>query len=126
LIPGSIFGFKVQYRDYEADWLPEGNIFYPIIHKRHFFSHENEARIFFDSSIIETVENLDGSRMAISRPNRESIQVPMDLKGLDFDVFLGAKMPDWEKILVKSSVNSSSITCRFVDSALADIPRMRL
>jgi len=35
-----IFIGKVQYIDYEKDWLPEGNALYPFVHKRKSFAHE--------------------------------------------------------------------------------------
>lgn len=40
----SIFIGKVEYIDYDKDWLPEGNLFYPFVHKRKSFEHEQEIR----------------------------------------------------------------------------------
>jgi len=40
----SIYVGKVNYIDYNTEWLPEGNSFYPFIHKRKSFEHERELR----------------------------------------------------------------------------------
>lgn len=37
----------VSYRDYERDLIPEGNLFYPLLHKRKSFEHEQEVRAMF-------------------------------------------------------------------------------
>lgn len=34
----------VEYIDFDRDWLPEGNSFYPYVHKRESFAHEREVR----------------------------------------------------------------------------------
>lgn len=36
---------KIGYLDYETEWFPNGNIFYPVMHKRRAFAHENEVRM---------------------------------------------------------------------------------
>src|SRR5207247_223935 len=39
----------VHYIDYESEWLPEGNLMYPYVHKRRSFAHERELRaLHFD------------------------------------------------------------------------------
>jgi hypothetical protein len=35
----------VQYIDYEREWFPDGNLFYPVMHKRRAFGHECEVRL---------------------------------------------------------------------------------
>lgn len=37
----------VEYIDLERNWLPGGNAFYPYVHKRLSFSHEQEVRAVF-------------------------------------------------------------------------------
>jgi hypothetical protein len=37
-----IAGAKVQYVDYSTTFIPEGNSFFPYVHKRSSFSHESE------------------------------------------------------------------------------------
>lgn len=36
---------KIGYLDYETEWFPNGNLFYPVMHKRRAFAHENEVRV---------------------------------------------------------------------------------
>src|SRR6266566_722570 len=39
----------VRYIDYESEWLPEGNLMYPYVHKRRSFAHERGLRaLHFD------------------------------------------------------------------------------
>lgn len=35
----------IKYIDYEKAWFPDGNLFYPVMHKRLGFSHESEVRL---------------------------------------------------------------------------------
>lgn len=35
----------VRYIDYEKEWFPNANAFYPVMHKRLTFAHENEVRL---------------------------------------------------------------------------------
>ncbi len=41
-----IYVCMVQYKDYKQEWIPDGNIMYPFIHKRKEFEYENEVRAF--------------------------------------------------------------------------------
>ena len=44
ILPKDVLVGRVEYIDYENDWLPEGNVFYPFFHKRKSFEHEKELR----------------------------------------------------------------------------------
>jgi hypothetical protein len=44
VLPGKAFLGLVKYIGYESEWLPEGNTFYPFMHKRKSFEHEKEVR----------------------------------------------------------------------------------
>jgi hypothetical protein len=35
----------IKYIDYETEWFPDGNLFYPVMHKRRAFAHEQEIRL---------------------------------------------------------------------------------
>lgn len=39
-----IYVGRVNYVDYDTDYIPENNAFYPYVHKRHSFQHEREVR----------------------------------------------------------------------------------
>lgn len=61
----SIYVGKVQYIDYNTEWLPEGNAFYPFVHKRKSFEHERELR-----AVIHSKELFDyGKSVHISLDN---------------------------------------------------------
>lgn len=42
---------RVQYLDYARDWLPEGNAFYPYVHKRRSFEFEGEVRTLMQQGV---------------------------------------------------------------------------
>jgi len=43
---------RVRYIDYEKNWSPEGNLYYPFFHKRLSFDHEREVRaVFLDAEL---------------------------------------------------------------------------
>ena len=50
-----IFIGLVSYIDYDKEWLPEGNHFYPFVHKRKSFEHERELR-----GLIQKIPTKDG------------------------------------------------------------------
>jgi len=35
----------IKYIDYETEWFPSGNLFFPVMHKRKGFEHEKEVRL---------------------------------------------------------------------------------
>ncbi|WP_427127944.1 hypothetical protein ACQCPQ_30835 (plasmid) [Priestia megaterium] len=43
---------KVNYIDFENDWMPEHNVIFPTIHKRISFAHEREIRAFHISDLM--------------------------------------------------------------------------
>ena len=38
---------KVNYADYNTEWIPEGNLLYPFLYKRKSFEHEKEIRAIY-------------------------------------------------------------------------------
>jgi hypothetical protein len=51
----------VKYIDYDKEWLPDGNLLYPFVHKRLSFAHERELRavIHGDSKAVPVPEAND-------------------------------------------------------------------
>ena len=71
----------VKYIDYEQDWFPSANIFYPVMHKRLAFSHEREVRLV---SLRSAYQSLPEHEIP------ESISIPWDLdriKGVYVDPY---------------------------------------
>ncbi len=87
----------VTYIDYEKDWLPEGNSFYPFLHKRKSFEHEKEAR-----AIIQEL-SMNESKMGLN--------IQIDMNKLIKEIYVSPDAPSWivdltEEIAKKYGVNA--------------------
>ncbi|MBD9363089.1 DUF2971 domain-containing protein [Methylomonas fluvii] len=83
----------VHYIDYDKDWLPEGNGFWPYVHKRQSFEHEKELRVLIQDlpSLEEPDKGLDYS--LVNNEFGKSIKV--DLKKLIENVYVSPVAPKW-------------------------------
>src|SRR5215470_12532868 len=61
-LPNNVFLGLVKDIDYETEWVPEGNFFYPFLHKRKSFEHEREVR-----AIWQELTGKDG-RITVDAP----------------------------------------------------------
>ena len=83
----------VNYIDYEKDWLPEGNGFWPYVHKRKSFEHEKELRV-----LIQQLPSQEepGKGFDYSRVNSEfSKSIKVELKDLIENVYVSPAAPSW-------------------------------
>ena len=115
-----IYAGVVKYIDYETEWMPEGNLFYPFVHKRQSFAHENELRCVlcrFPKGKVES-DPLDFSQETIS----EGVSVPVDLSLLIAKIFVAPESPSWLRRLVESVARKYAIDAPIIQSALASEP----
>ena len=77
----------VKYINYTRDVIPEGNVYYPFIHKRQSFSHERELRVLTRSTWGQP-------------PTDHAVYVPVDLDDLVENVFVAPTSPAWFRELV--------------------------
>lgn len=83
----------VHYIDYEKDWLPEGNLFWPYVHKRKSFEHEKELRVLIQNL---PVQDEPGKGIDYSCHNYElGKSVKVDLKDLIENVHVSPTAPSW-------------------------------
>lgn len=82
----------VNYIDYEKDWLPEGNGFWPYVHKRLSFEHEKELRVLHqDLPVNEEMNRFDHDRVN----NEFGKSIPIDLSVLIENVYVSPTAPHW-------------------------------
>jgi len=82
---------RVKYIDYEKDWMPEKNSFYPFIHKRKIFEHEQELR-----AIIQKLSHSKNGEINLSKPQfDDGIYVPVDLDVLVDKIYVAPTSPQW-------------------------------
>jgi len=80
---------RVLYHDYDADFVPEDNVFAPFMRKRQSFEHEREVRV------------------VIWRPDggpEPSLAVPVDVPRLISEIRVAPSAPDWLRTLIQSLV----------------------
>jgi hypothetical protein len=94
---------KVKYIDYDTDWLPEGNIFYPFLHKRKSFEHERELRAVIQRLPFVEMGRVPDSRIDLTQATPDlGAYVPVDVDLLLETVFVSPAAPAWFYELVSS------------------------
>lgn len=107
----------VQYIDYESDWLPEGNVFYPFFHKRRSFEHENELR-----AIVADWPILDG-QINLSKDQQETGKsFEVDLNILVESLYVAPYSAAWFSELVKRVASNYLEEKAVFQSSLTDSP----
>jgi len=108
---------KVKYIDFDKDWMPEGNTFYPFVHKRKSFEHEQELR-----AVIQEMSP-KGGRIDLSKPLfDDGIYVAVDLNLLIERIYLAPTCPAWLFELTKSVTKKYGLDKEVVQSGLDDVP----
>ncbi len=82
----------VKYIDYKKDWMPEGNGYFPFVHKRKSFEHEREVRALIWRSDLGQA----------NAPTPPGISVPISLPTLIQEVFVAPTASTWFKPLIES------------------------
>src|SRR6266498_340739 len=103
----------VQYIDYEVDWMPEGNVFYPFLHKRKSFEHERELRAIIWQLPVKD-EQID--RGAV--PNDAGVWKQVELGELIEAVYVAPTAPSWFHSLVQGVSMRYNLGKKVVQSAL--------
>jgi len=120
----NVFIGKVKYIDYETDWLPEGNAFYPFLHKRKSFIHERELRAIIvrlpyrKKKSGEEATNIDFNL----EPFDTGAYIPVDLETLIEKIYVSPTAAKWFSDLVKSIVSRYDLNKEVIQSSLAEGP----
>jgi hypothetical protein len=113
-----IFIGKVNYADYETDWIPEGNVLYPFIYKRKSFEHEKELRAIF----LEHPINEEGKFDPIQDPLYDGITVEIDIIKLIETIYISPLADEWIYDLIKSVVKKYNLDFDIKKSDLDSSP----
>lgn len=106
-LPSKTYVGLVKYIDYEKDWLPENNAFYPFIHKRLSFKHEQELRAII-KEIKPGVPNSESGRL-----------IKVNIQDLVEKIHIAPTAPSWFLDLVKNVTRKYGFDFA-VDSSLLD------
>jgi len=116
-VEDTVYIGKVKYIDFEKDWLPEGNILYPFMHKRKSFEHERELR-----AIIVRLATKDGQLDLTTNVFDEGIYVNVNLDTLIERLHVSPTAPIWFSDLVRSVARKYDLKKETAQSSLADGP----
>lgn len=115
-LPDNVYLGVVNYIDYETEWLPEGNTFWPYVHKRKAFEHERELRgviqdYLNENSIIAGMPN---------PPYGKCVEVP--LSTLIQKVYISPTAPSWFADLVSAVVAKYGLAMEVSQSLMSKQP----
>lgn len=117
LAGGDVFLGLVRYIDYQTDWLPEGNAFWPFVHKRKSFEHEREVR-----GVIQNLPK-QNDQIPIGLPNPEQgCIITVDLNLLIDHVTISPTAPLWFVDLVQHTVERFGYQFKISQSSLTQQP----
>jgi hypothetical protein len=102
-LPSCINIGQIKYLDYEKDWIPETDLYYPFIYKRLSFEHEHELRGLID---LTKINDLKKERIEVAKGGA---WVKIHLANLIEGIFVAPDSPDWFKDLVESVKNKYSL-----------------
>ncbi len=104
----------IKYIDYEHDWLPEGNLLFPFVHKRLSFAHEQEIRV-----VVQDNPNLPNFVKEI-RP--DGIWKKLDLSLLIEEIYVAPTSPTWFHELVEKVISKYELNKPVIQSTLDKEP----
>lgn len=105
-----IFLGLVTYIDYENDWLPEGNAFYPFTHKRKSFEHEKEVRAIIQDLSMQNNGDETGRNILV------------DINKLIHKIYVSPSAPSWLVELTKEVSEKYNINATVKKSDLYSDP----
>lgn len=101
----------VKYIDFETEWEPEGNLYYPFFHKRRSFEHEKELRALIDLPIEGPTQVVKDGRAQIidikdpSDPKQKTKYgkyVTVNVDTLILNIYVSPRAQSWIGDLVKA------------------------
>lgn len=104
----------VRYVDYDKALIPLGNLFYPFVHKRQSFAHENELR-----AIIWSSEDVNQGQIAV---DATGVAVDIMPEELIKAVHVSPTAPRWFGSLVEKLLRRYAMSIPVVRSGLYDRP----
>ncbi|TLS37732.1 hypothetical protein [Pseudalkalibacillus caeni] len=114
-----VFIGRVNYIDYDSEWMPEGNMLYPFVHKRKSFEYENEVRAVIQKlPLSKTEAKVDWN----VPPEPYGVNVKINLDVLIEKIYIAPTAPIWFKELVYSVTKKYELDKTVHQSTLYDNP----
>ncbi len=116
-VSGHAYIGLVEYINYQEDYIPIDNVFYPYLFKRKSFEHEKEARILFQE---HPTGNDDTDTPLINECTGKQVEVNLDVLIKSIRICPGA--PNWFYELVEEIKNKYGIAAPVIKSDLYSDP----
>lgn len=107
---------KVKYIDYDSEPIPEENSFYPIVHKRMSFQHENELRA------VVAWDGLKDANNIWRTSNEVGVSLSVDISALIQEIYVSPYSPTWFYEVVSSTCQKFGLEHDVKDSRLNEAP----
>lgn len=117
-----VFIGKINYIDYNKDWIPDGNLFYPHLHKRKSFEHEKELRLIVLNLPSPPIKNEISVIDMDTGLYDTGKYIPVSLDILVQNIYVSPTAPVWFKDLVQSVVNRYNLKKNVIQSSLSEDP----
>lgn len=113
---------KVKYIDYNKEYIPIGNVFYPYLHKRMSFKHERELR-----ALVSKYPHLKKGESIINREVAEfGINIPVEIDTLIENVYVSPLASRWFADLVQKLIYRYGYNISVIHSRLSEEPIFNL
>jgi hypothetical protein len=109
-----VYAGVVNYVDFQTTPIPEGNAFWPFVHKRRSFDYEQEVRAVISRFVVDQIDP--------DRPVDPGLLVPVDLAGLVHRVCIAPDAPTWFAELVTAVTSRFGVDAVVSQSDLAGDP----
>lgn len=113
--PQELFLSEIRYLDYQNQAMPDGNSFYPIIHKNKAYSYEDELRLIYS---ITPPEGWDHDWTNEEVP--EGVYIPVNLNTLIEEIILSPYSPSWFHKLIQDILSRYNINKPLRKSTLSN------
>jgi hypothetical protein len=115
-----VFVGLIHYIDYDREFIPQGNLLFPFMHKRKSFEHEKELRALIWTPQHGKNDLTDPSKNKFK--DTPGLYVPVDIKALIQAVFVAPTADRWFADLVSSLTRRFDLNLTVVKSRLTDLP----
>lgn len=107
----------VHYIDYSTDWIPEGNVLWPYVHKRKSFEHEKELRVV--TTILPRI--IDGEN-PVQEPSADGFLAPVDPNLLVEELYVAPGSGKWFRDVVQATTKNFGLDRQVHESSLDGTP----
>lgn len=116
-----IYMAAVRYVDYATEFVPEGNLFYRVIHKRLSFEHENELRMIVSPPAPTVEVEREGVVETVIVPGYQAppgLSIPVDLSAMVEAIHIAPGSADWFVDVVQRATDLSSLSTQVLRSEI--------